>query len=67
MPGPLAMPSQGATVLNSTGMPPASRTPSFTAAARSRRWRWPGVVSVQELTTAMVGRAKSSSVKPAAR
>ena len=34
---PMVMPSEIAMVLNSIGVPPASRTPSFTAAASSRR------------------------------
>ena len=39
MPGlPMVMPSEMETVLNSIGVPPASRMPSFTEAASSRRW-----------------------------
>jgi hypothetical protein len=39
IPRPWAIPSHGATVLNSAAAPPASRTPSFTHSARSRRWK----------------------------
>jgi hypothetical protein len=35
---PMVMPSEMVTVLNSIGVPPASRMPCFTAAATSRRW-----------------------------
>ena len=35
---PMVMPSETTTVLNSSGVPPASRTPRFTCSARSRRW-----------------------------
>ena len=35
---PIVMPSEIETVLNSSGVPPASRTPSLTCAASSRRW-----------------------------
>ena len=34
---PMVMPSEIETVLNSSGVPPASRIPSFTCTARSRR------------------------------
>ena len=38
MPGePMVMPSDTDTVLNSIGVPPASRMPAFTCTARSRR------------------------------
>ena len=35
---PIVIPSEIETVLNSIGVPPALRTPSFTSTARSRRW-----------------------------
>ena len=35
---PIVMPSEIDTVLNSIGVPPARRMPSFTCTARSRRW-----------------------------
>ncbi len=39
MPGlPIVMPSEMETVLNSIGVPPASRMPSFTCSASARRW-----------------------------
>ena len=60
MPSPCAMPSQGATVLNSTGMPPASRTPCLMLSAIPRKWMCPGVVSLHEFATAMRGLARSS-------
>ena len=35
---PIVMPSEIETVLNSIGVPPAARMPSFTCTASSRRW-----------------------------
>jgi hypothetical protein len=35
---PMVMPSEIETVLNSIGVPPAARMPSFSDAASSRRW-----------------------------
>ena len=35
---PIVMPSEIDTVLNSIGVPPAARMPSFTNSARRRRW-----------------------------
>ena len=35
---PIVMPSEMETVLNSIGVPPAARMPSFSDAASSRRW-----------------------------
>ena len=35
---PIVIPSEIETVLNSSGVPPASRMPSLTCAASSRRW-----------------------------
>jgi hypothetical protein len=41
----MVIPSEITTVLNSSGVPPASRTPSLTHSASSRRWELQGVVS----------------------
>jgi hypothetical protein len=64
---PIVMPSEIETVLNSSGVPPASRTPSLTCAARSRRWWLHGPISIQVFATPMSGRSKSGSVSPPAR
>ena len=61
---PIVTPSLIATVLNSIGVPPAARTPSLTFAANFRRPKLQGMVSIQEWATPMIGRARSSSVKP---
>ena len=53
---PIVMPSEIATVLNSIGVPPAARTPSFTFSASARRWKLHGIVSVQVLAMPMIGR-----------
>ena len=39
---PIAMPSVTAMVLNSNGVPPAARTPSHAACAKSRRFKLQG-------------------------
>ena len=62
----IAMPSQMPMVANSSGVPPAMRTPALTASATLRRFRCPGMTSFAELTTAMSGREISSSVRPSA-
>ena len=59
---PIVIPSETATVLNSIGVPPAARTPSFTRSARRRRWKLHGIVSVHVLAMPMIGRARSSAV-----
>ena len=64
---PMVMPSEMAMVLNSMGVPPAARMPSFTFTARSRRWKLQGIVSIQVLAMPMIGLARSSSVRPVAR
>ena len=64
---PMAMASETAMVVNSTGTAPAARTPSLAAAARRFRWMLHGVTSFQEEATPTWGRAKPSSVKPTAR
>ena len=43
---PMAMPSQTAMVSNSKGTPPAARISAFTSSFTSRRWQWPGTMSV---------------------
>ena len=57
---PMVTPSLMAMVLNSIGVPPAARMPSFTCSASRRRWKLQGMVSVQVLATPMSGRARSS-------
>ena len=52
---PIAMPSHTAMVLNSKGVPPAIRMPSFTARAMRFSSLWPGTTSLKELTTPMKG------------
>ena len=63
---PIEMPSDTATVLNSIGVPPAARMPSFTFADRRRRWKLHGITSIQVLATPISGFARSSSVRPMA-
>ena len=57
----MVIPSDTATVLNSIGVPPAARTPSFTRSASLRRWKLHGIVSVQVLATPTIGRAGAAS------
>ncbi len=64
---PMAMPSHTPMVSNSSGVPPAMRTPAFTASAILSRFTWPGMISLYEPTTATRGRAISTSVSPMAR
>ena len=59
---PIAMPSETAIVLHSTGVPPASRMPSFTHSAIRRRCTVQGMISIQLCETPMSGRVKSASV-----
>src|SRR5262249_39278432 len=63
---PIVIPSLTVTVLNSSGVPPAARTPSFTFAARRRRWQQQGPISVQVLAIATSGFSRSSRVNPVA-
>ena len=56
---PIVMPSLMATVLNSMGVPPAARTPSFTCSASSRRLKLHGIVSVHVLAMPTMGRSMS--------
>src|SRR4029078_12497852 len=53
-------------VLNSIGVPPAARMPSFTFTASSRWLRLHGIVSIQHVATPTSGLARGSSVKPTA-
>ena len=61
---PIVIPSEIATVLNSIGVAPASRMPSFTFAASARRWKLHGIVSIQVEATPMIGLAMASSSNP---
>ncbi len=61
---PIETPSETEIVLNSIGVPPASRMPRFTCWASSRWLRLHGIVSIHVVATPMIGRARSSSVKP---
>src|SRR5215831_16038857 len=63
---PIVSPSEIATVLNSMGVPPASRIPSFTLAESRRRWKLQGMVSIHVLATPIRGRLRSASVNPTA-
>ncbi|CSA63373.1 Uncharacterised protein [Vibrio cholerae] len=66
-PWPMAMPSSTAMVLNSLAMPPAASISRATSWPRSFKCTWPGTNWVKELTTAMIGLPKSSSLTPVAR
>src|SRR3972149_1826083 len=63
---PMAIPSVTVIVLNSMGVPPAARTPSFTFSASFRWLKLHGVTSIQQWATPTSGRARSSSVNPTA-
>ena len=63
---PMVMPSEMAMVLNSTGVPPAARTPIFTCSEMPRRWELQGIISIQVLAMPMSGLRRSSSVNPMA-
>ena len=63
---PMVSPSLMAMVLNSMGVPPAARMPSFTLAESRRRWKLQGMVSIQVLATPMMGLLRSPSVNPIA-
>src|SRR3954468_10581590 len=62
---PIDTPSETAIVLNSRGVPPARRMPSFTWRASNRWFRLHGIVSIHVVATPISGRARSASVKPA--
>jgi hypothetical protein len=61
---PIETPSETEIVLNSIGVPPASRIPRFTCWASMRWLRLQGIVSIQFVATPTSGFARSSSVKP---
>ena len=61
---PIETPSETEIVLNSIGVPPASRIPRFTCWASSRWFQLHGIVSIHVVATPTSGRARSSSVKP---
>ena len=63
----MASPSHTPMVGNSMGVPPAIRTPSFTARAMMSRCMCPGTISLAELTTPISGRLISSRVIPRAK
>ena len=63
----MAMPSQMPIVANSKGVPPAMRTPSFTAWAILSRWMWPGISSDAELAMPIIGLSSSSGSMPTAQ
>ena len=52
---PIETPSEIAIVLNSIGVPPASRIPRFTSWASSRWLRLHGIVSIQVVATPISG------------
>ena len=61
---PIETPSETEIVLNSIGVPPAARMPSFTCLASTRWLRLHGIVSIHVVATPTSGFARSSSVKP---
>ena len=63
---PIETPSEIEIVLNSIGVPPAARMPSFTRCASSRWFQLHGIVSIHVVATPISGFARSSSVKPIA-
>ena len=63
---PIVMPSLIAMVLNSIGVPPASRMPRATCSARPRSVKLHGIVPVQVFAIPTIGRSMSRSVKPIA-
>src|SRR5439155_15651705 len=63
----MEMPSDTAMVTNSSGKPPASRTPSFDRFASRSSGRLHGVTSFHDDATATCGLSQSASVMPTAR
>ncbi len=61
---PIVMPSEMVMVLNSIGVPPASRMPSFSASATSRRCTLQVPISVHVLAMPMIGLCRSSFANP---
>ena len=64
---PMEMPSETEIVPNSSGKPPAARTPSLARLASRSSERLQGVISFQDDATPICGLAKSSSPMPTAR
>jgi hypothetical protein len=63
---PIETPSLTAMVLNSMGVPPAALMPAFTRSARALWFQLQGMVSIQAWPTPMIGRSRSSRLKPMA-
>ena len=63
---PMVMPSDTAIVLNSSGVPPASRMPALTCSASWRRWKLHGPISVQVFAMPTKGFAIAASSRPMA-
>ena len=63
---PMEMPSETAMVTNSSGNPPASRTPCLARLAKRSRGRLHGVTSFQDEATPTWGLSQSASVIPTA-
>src|SRR3954471_17602868 len=61
------MPSETLMVPNSSGTPPACRTPSFARLANRSSERLHGVISFHDDATPICGLSQSSSVRPTAR
>src|SRR5438105_15777274 len=61
---PIDTPSETATVLNSIGVPPASRMPRRTCRASSRWFQLHGMVSIHDVAMPTSGRASASSSRP---
>ena len=61
---PIVIPSEIAIELNSSGVPPAARTPCLTCSASPRRWKLHGIASIQVFAMPMVGRLSASSSNP---
>ena len=64
---PIEMPSLTAMVPNSSGKPPAARTPSLAAFASRCSGMLQGVTSFQDEATPIWERSQSSSPRPTAR
>src|SRR5712691_7302827 len=61
---PMAMPSVTVMLLNSMGVPPAARIPSFTFCATVRWLALQGVISIQQWPTPTSGRARAARSAP---
>ena len=62
----MAIPSHTAIAGKTTGIPPASATPSFTASEILSKFICPGTISLNELTIPIIGFLISSGVIPTA-